>query len=93
MTAIRGGWWMRPLLAMAVLGLTAGVTGVILEAQAAPEAHHRLSQSAVEIARPFGFPITNSMVVTWIVAAGSDRLCQSGHREHEAGPDGRAEFR
>jgi F-type H+-transporting ATPase subunit a len=27
-----------------------------------------LSQSAVEIARPFGFPITNSMVVTWIVA-------------------------
>jgi F-type H+-transporting ATPase subunit a len=32
--------------------------------------HHGLSQSAVEIARPFGFPITNSMVVTWIVAIG-----------------------
>ena len=32
--------------------------------------HHGLSQSAVEIARPFGFPITNSMVVTWIVAVG-----------------------
>ena len=30
--------------------------------------HHGLSQYAVEIARPFGFPITNSMVVTWIVA-------------------------
>jgi F-type H+-transporting ATPase subunit a len=29
---------------------------------------HRLSQKAVEIARPFGFPITNSMVVTWGVA-------------------------
>jgi F-type H+-transporting ATPase subunit a len=29
---------------------------------------HGLPQSAVEIARPFGFPITNSMVVTWIVA-------------------------
>jgi F-type H+-transporting ATPase subunit a len=27
-----------------------------------------LSQSAVEVARPFGFPITNSMVLTWIVA-------------------------
>jgi F-type H+-transporting ATPase subunit a len=27
-----------------------------------------LPQSAVEIARPFGFPITNSMVVTWIAA-------------------------
>jgi F-type H+-transporting ATPase subunit a len=30
--------------------------------------HHGLPQYAVEIARPFGFPITNSMVVTWIVA-------------------------
>ena len=33
-------------------------------------AEHGLSQKAVEIARPFGFPITNSMVVTWIVAVG-----------------------
>jgi F-type H+-transporting ATPase subunit a len=31
---------------------------------------HGLSKKAVEIARPLGFPITNSMVVTWIVAAG-----------------------
>ena len=31
---------------------------------------HTLSQKAVEIARPFGFPITNSMVVTWVVALG-----------------------
>jgi F-type H+-transporting ATPase subunit a len=31
---------------------------------------HALSQKAVEIAQPFGFPITNSMVVTWIVALG-----------------------
>lgn len=31
---------------------------------------HGLSQKAVELARPFGFPITNSMVVTWIVAIG-----------------------
>jgi F-type H+-transporting ATPase subunit a len=31
-------------------------------------AHHGLSQKAVAIAQPFGFPITNSMVVTWIVA-------------------------
>jgi F0F1-type ATP synthase membrane subunit a len=29
---------------------------------------HALSQRALEIAAPFGFPITNSMVVTWIVA-------------------------
>lgn len=30
---------------------------------------HGLSQQAIEIARPLGFPISNSMVVTWIVAA------------------------
>jgi F-type H+-transporting ATPase subunit a len=29
---------------------------------------HGLPQSAVEIGRVFGFPITNSMLVTWIVA-------------------------
>jgi F-type H+-transporting ATPase subunit a len=34
------------------------------------EAGHGLSEKAVEIARPFGFPITNSMIVTWIAAAG-----------------------
>jgi F-type H+-transporting ATPase subunit a len=38
-------------------------------AVAKPE-EHGLSKKAVEIARPFGFPITNSMVVSWIVAAG-----------------------
>jgi F-type H+-transporting ATPase subunit a len=31
---------------------------------------HGPSQKALEIARPFGFPITNSMVVSWIVAVG-----------------------
>ena len=29
---------------------------------------HGLPESAVEIGCPFGFPVTNSMVVTWIVA-------------------------
>lgn len=42
-------------------------TGLSL-ALAQPAAEHGLSQSAVEIARPFGFPITNSMIVTWFVA-------------------------
>jgi len=31
---------------------------------------HGLSQSALTIAHPFGFPVTNSMLVTWIVAVG-----------------------
>jgi hypothetical protein len=38
--------------------------------QGKSEAERGPSQKAVEIARPFGFPITNSMVVSWIVAAG-----------------------
>ena len=38
---------------------------------ASPETkEHGLSTKAVEIARPFNFPITNSMVVSWIVAVG-----------------------
>jgi F-type H+-transporting ATPase subunit a len=41
-----------------------------LRAAASEPKGHGLPQKAVEIARPLGFPITNSMVVTWIVAAG-----------------------
>jgi len=43
--------------------------GSLATASAEPE-EHGLSKKAVEIAHPLGFPITNSMVVTWIVAAG-----------------------
>jgi F-type H+-transporting ATPase subunit a len=50
-------------------GIVWNVPGVICLALAEPEAHG-LSQKAVEIASPFGFPITNSMVVTWIVTVG-----------------------
>ena len=42
-------------------------TGLMFAASAGKE-EHGLPQQAVEIARPLGFPITNSMVVTWIVA-------------------------
>jgi F-type H+-transporting ATPase subunit a len=38
------------------------------EAGGHDNAGHGLPESAVEIARPLGFPITNSMVVTWIAA-------------------------
>ena len=39
-------------------------------------AKHGLSAKAVEIARPLGFPITNSMLVSWIVAIGLIVLAQ-----------------
>src|SRR5438445_10844910 len=39
-----------------------------------------IPQQAVEIARPFGFRITNSMVVTWIVALGLILFAQMATR-------------
>ena len=41
-------------------------SNLVLAAEAGQE--HSLPQQALDIAHPFGFPITNSMVVTWIVA-------------------------
>ena len=54
--------------------------------------HHRLSQSAVEIARPFGFPITNSMVVTWVVAIGLIVFAQVATRHMKEVPEGSQNF-
>lgn len=47
-----------------------------------------LPQSAVEIARPWGFPITNSMVSTWIVAAGLILFAQVATRRMKQVPEG-----
>jgi hypothetical protein len=49
---------------------------------------HGLSQKAVEIARPFGFPITNSMVVTWIAALCIVVFAQVATRSMKQFPDG-----
>jgi len=51
-----------------------------------------LSQKAVEIARPFGFPITNSMVVSWIVAVGLIVFAQFATRHMKAVPEGVQNF-
>jgi F-type H+-transporting ATPase subunit a len=53
---------------------------------------HGLSQNAVEIARPFGFPITNSMVVTWIVAVALMLFAQLATRRMQQVPDGAQNF-
>jgi F-type H+-transporting ATPase subunit a len=53
---------------------------------------HGLPQYAVEIARPFGFPVTNSMVVTWIVAVGLIVLSQLATRNMKQAPDGLQNF-
>lgn len=53
---------------------------------------HGLSQSAVEIARPFGFPITNSMIVTWIVAVALIVFAQLSTRRMADVPRGAQNF-
>jgi F-type H+-transporting ATPase subunit a len=50
--------------------------------------HHGLPQNAVEITRLFGFPITNSMVVTWIVALGLIVFAQLSTRRMAQTPSG-----
>ncbi|HTL54390.1 MAG TPA: F0F1 ATP synthase subunit A [Candidatus Limnocylindrales bacterium] len=62
------------------------------EAGAAHEGHHGLTQGAVPIAQPFGFPITNSMVVTWIVALGLIVFAQVATRRMKQIPDGAQNF-
>jgi len=58
---------------------------------AAPD-EHGLSQKAVEIARPFGFPITNSMVVMWVVAVGLILFAQVATRTMKEVPEGSQNF-
>jgi F-type H+-transporting ATPase subunit a len=68
----------------------AAPTAFTQHGQAAPaeEAEHGLSQKAVEIARPFGFPVTNSMLVTWIVAIGLIVFAQLATRKMSQVPGG-----
>jgi F-type H+-transporting ATPase subunit a len=76
------------LLAAAITALGSGLVFA-----AGPEQEvHGLTQHAVEIARPFGFPITNSMVVTWIVAAGLIIFARVATRDMKHVPDGAQNF-
>jgi len=56
------------------------------------EAEHGPSQKPVEIGRLFGFPITNSMVVSWIVAVGLIVFAQVATRRMKPVPDGAQNF-
>src|SRR5262245_44376169 len=48
--------------------------------QSSPTEEHQLSQKAIEIGHVLGFPITNSMLVTWIVAIGLIAFAQIATR-------------
>ena len=53
---------------------------------------HGLSANAVEIARPFGFPITNSMVVSWVVALALIVFAQAATKHMKQVPEGAQNF-
>lgn len=53
---------------------------------------HGLSPKPVEIARPFNFPITNSMLVSWIVALGLIVFAQLATRKMKQVPSGAQNF-
>ena len=65
---------------------------LVAGSSAGPDAEHRLSSSAVEIARPFGFPITNSMLVTWIAALCLILFARRATRHMTQVPDGAQNF-
>ncbi len=66
--------------------LTSRQTEAAPESVAQESAEHGLSAKAVEIARPFGFPITNSMLVSWIVAIGLIVFAQAATRDMKPVP-------
>ena len=51
-----------------------------------------LPQSAVEVARPSGFSVTNSMLVTWMVAIGLIVFAQTATRHMKERPEGLQNF-
>jgi len=53
---------------------------------------HGLSQKAVEIGHLFGFPLTNSMLVSWIVALGLIVFAQFATRDMKGVPQGAQNF-
>src|SRR5881392_3912519 len=62
-------------------------------ADPAPEVEeHGLPPKAVELAHPFNFPITNSMVVSWIVALGLIVFAQVATRDMKQVPTGVQNF-
>jgi F-type H+-transporting ATPase subunit a len=71
--------------------LTAGLTPMNLSVAfclGLMQPEHGLSQKAIEIGRPLGFPITNSMVVTWIVAIVLILLARAATRNLRQVPTG-----
>jgi F-type H+-transporting ATPase subunit a len=100
--------WLTLLLIIVLLLLSAPVTFAEgSQAQAAPAIQtaspaqspapstpeqHGLSQKALEIGHVFGLPISNSMIVTWIVALGLILFARIATRRMDQVPSGAQNF-
>ena len=73
------------LFAILVLATLPAQAAAAASEAAAP---HGLSRHALEVARPFGFPITNSRVVSWVVAVGLIVFAQVSTRNMKQVPEG-----
>src|SRR3954464_7369963 len=73
------------------LALLAGAEGAGL-AFAAGSEPHGMPQQAVEIGRFLGLPVTNSMVVTWIVAVALIVFARAATRDMKSVPGGAQNF-
>jgi F-type H+-transporting ATPase subunit a len=90
----------QPLLLLSVFGLLAfgGFTRAALAAEPAPasgtaaEKHEVLPLKPVVLLRVGRFAVTNSMLVTWIVAAGMILFAQTATRKIKPVPDGAQNF-
>jgi F-type H+-transporting ATPase subunit a len=82
---------MKALAPMKTLALTL-LAALAASTTLSAAGEHGLSQSAVEIWRPFGFPVTNSMVVTWIVTIGLIVFAQVATRHMKEVPEGAQNF-
>jgi len=91
--------YLLPLIVALCIGV--GAAGAIASAQpvvvaaaqqSTQSAEHGLPQNAVELTRVFGFPITNSMVVTWIAALGLIIFAQIATRRMKLVPEGLQNF-
>jgi F-type H+-transporting ATPase subunit a len=83
--------WVRLLLIAALMAPGASLM-LAAEAQSDAAAEHGLSQKAIEIGSLFGFPVTNSMIVTWIVALGLIIFAQAATRQMKQVPEGAQNF-
>ena len=76
----------------AVSSASANQTEASKPAAIPEQEEHGLSQKAVEIGHLFGFPITNSMIVSWIVALGLIVFAQAATRKMKQVPEGAQNF-